>query len=120
MAKNDHLYISHMLSAGQEAMELCADLSKDDFLLSRMIQLAAIRLLQEIGETANHVSPSFRNLHPDIPWPKMISMRNFLVHQYLKVDYDVVWETIKLDLPGLVESLIPLQEPTVRDPLFDS
>lgn len=78
MAKHEHIYISHMISAGQEAMELCADLSKEDFLLSRVIQLAAIRLLQELGETANHVSPSFRNLHPQVPWQKTIGMRNFL------------------------------------------
>lgn len=88
MPKDDGLYISHILQAAEEALDFTGKISKDDFISNRMMLLAVIRLLQEIGETAAHVSPSFQEIHPEVPWQKMVSMRNFLVHHYLKIDYD--------------------------------
>ena len=53
------------------------------------------------GEAARRLPEEIRNLAPDIPWQKMIGMRNILVHGYFAIDLDVVWDAVQRDLPDL-------------------
>ena len=43
--------------------------------------------------------------YPEIPWSDLISMRNVMIHEYDDIDFGIVWETVKNDLPLLVDSL---------------
>jgi uncharacterized protein with HEPN domain len=61
-----------------------------------------------IGEAANNVPAQVRQAHPEIPWASMSEMRNIVVHIYSGVKLDVVWETIRDDLPLLVAPLAKL------------
>jgi len=68
-----------------------------------------LRHLQIIGEAASRLPEEIRNLAPDIPWDKMIGMRNILVHGYFAIDLDVVWDAVQRDVPLLkpaVEALL--------------
>ena len=47
----------------------------------------------------------FRKEHPDFPWQKIIGMRNRLIHVYFDIDYDIIWQTVKENLPPLIEQL---------------
>lgn len=51
------------------------------------------------------MSKDFRDLHPELPWSSMIAMRNRLIHGYFDVDLDIVWQTVKDDLPLLKSQL---------------
>ncbi len=62
---------------------------------------AVIRNLQIIGEAANHIPSSVQDTYAAIPWQEMKGMRNILVHEYFGVDLDVLWKTVKSDLPQL-------------------
>jgi len=62
-------------------------------------------LVQVIGEAARKVSPEFQNNHPEIPWRQIIGMRHRIVHDYMRVDEDVLWEVVKNDLPALLPHL---------------
>ena len=72
------------------------------------ICLALIHLVQVIGEAARQVSRDFTVTHPEVPWENIIGMRHKVVHDYLGVDEDIVWQVVTGDLPKLVESLEPL------------
>jgi uncharacterized protein with HEPN domain len=61
-----------------------------------------------IGEAARQVSRDFTVTHPEVPWENIIGMRHKVVHDYLGVDEDIVWQVVTGDLPKLVESLEPL------------
>jgi uncharacterized protein with HEPN domain len=61
--------------------------------------------LQIIGDAARRVSPDFRLLYPTIPWKTVIGMRSKVVHDYLNVDEDIVWNIVKNDLPFLIKEL---------------
>ena len=65
-----------------------------------------------IGEAARQVSRDFTVTHPEVPWENIIGMRHKVVHDYLGVDEDIVWQVVTGDLPKLVESLEPLVPPT--------
>jgi uncharacterized protein with HEPN domain len=74
-----------------------------------LLQVWFLRHLQLIGEAARRLPEEIRNLAPDIPWQKMIGMRNILVHGYFEIDLDVVWDAVQQDIPLLkpaVEALL--------------
>ncbi|WP_288052421.1 DUF86 domain-containing protein [Pseudothermotoga sp.] len=80
-----------------------------DFKENELIQVWFLRHLQIIGEAASKLPEEVRNLAPDIPWHKIIGMRNILVHDYFAIDLDVVWNTVQRDIPSLepaVEALL--------------
>jgi uncharacterized protein with HEPN domain len=60
-----------------------------------------VRNLQIVGEAARALPEDIRALAPDVPWPKVIGMRNVLVHGYFEIDTDIVWEAATRDLPDL-------------------
>jgi uncharacterized protein with HEPN domain len=55
-----------------------------------------------IGEAARRVSPEIQRSHPEIPWSAIIGMRHKVVHDYLEVDEDIVWDVVTADLPSIV------------------
>ena len=71
----------------------------------RMLVLALVKSIEIIGEAGARVSEEGRDATPDVPWPEIVAMRNRLVHAYFDVNLDVVWETVRKDLPSLVIAL---------------
>ncbi len=53
-----------------------------------------LRQLEIIGEATKRISQEFRSKHPDIPWPDMAGMRDVLIHDYIDVDFGVVWKQL--------------------------
>ena len=105
MSKGDNLYVGHMLDTAQKAVAKLAGKSRSEYDEDENLRLALAHLLQIIGEAARRVSPAFRERYRRVPWNAIIGMRHKVVHDYLIVDYDVVWETVVNDLPPLVELL---------------
>lgn len=66
-----------------------------------MLQLAVVKLLEVIGEASTRFTKDLRENHKEIEWPVIIRSRNDLVHEYFAVNYDIVWEAVKNDLPKL-------------------
>jgi uncharacterized protein with HEPN domain len=73
------------------------------------LPLATTHLIQIIGEAARRVSPEFRAAYPAIPWTTIVGMRHKIVHDYIHVDFETVWETATNDLPTLVRQLEQVQ-----------
>lgn len=65
------------------------------------LQDATLRRLQTLSESAQRLSDEFKLRHPEVPWQRIAGMRNRLVHAYLDVDLDIVWNTLVVDLPAL-------------------
>ena len=97
--------LRHMLDAAREAMDMAVGQQRADLDTDRKLCLSLLHLLEIIGEAATGVSPDFRLKHPDLPWKKIMGMRNRLIHGYFDVNLDVVWQTVTEDLPGLVTQL---------------
>ena len=67
--------------------------------------------MQVIGEAARHVSPDLQRANPQIPWSRIIAMRHKVVHDYLHVDYDIVWDVVTADLPPFMADLEKIVPP---------
>lgn len=113
MPKDDRLYFGHMLDMARKAVSKVEGISREDYDDNENLRLALTHLVQIIGEAARLVSPEGRAAHPDIPWREITGMRHKIVHDYLNVDEDVVWEVVTHDLPSLVailEKIVPPAE----------
>ena len=105
MLRDDLVYIKHMLDAAREAVALTAGRGHTDYDKDRTLRLALTHLIQLIGEAARKVSDAFRSQYPDIPWPDIVGMRHRIVHDYIDVDENIVWDTAHESLPTLIEAL---------------
>jgi uncharacterized protein with HEPN domain len=105
MFKDDSVCIRHILDAAREAISFADGRSRTDLDTDRKLNLSLVRLLEIIGEAARGISEEFRQNHPDLPWNKMVGMRDRLIHGYFDVNLDVVWETVTQDLPSLINQL---------------
>jgi len=83
------------------AIDRYRDRDRSAFEQDELLQVWFLRHLQIIGEAARRLPEEIRNLAPDIPWHKIIGMRNVLVHGYFAIDLDVVWDTVQRDVPLL-------------------
>ena len=110
MCKDDMVYVGHMLDTARLAVGKVAGKSRADFDADDNLRLALAHLVQTLGEAARRVSPPFQQSHPQVPWTKIIGMRHKVVHDYLHVDYDIVWDVVTVNLPQLVaqlEAIVP-------------
>jgi uncharacterized protein with HEPN domain len=102
---DDGLPMHQMLEHASEALEMIRDRTRAELDTNRMLQLALVHLVQVVGEAATRVSRAGQAAHPEIPWGSAIATRHRMVHDYDRIDYDVVWDTIVEDFPLLVAAL---------------
>jgi len=67
---------------------------------------AVIRNIEIIGEASSHLPEEIQKQFEDIPWDTMKAIRNILVHEYFGVDLEIIWKTVKEDLPDLKKLLL--------------
>ncbi|MDE6378247.1 MAG: DUF86 domain-containing protein [Duncaniella sp.] len=82
----------------------------DDYHGSRHgMQLLAANctLITAVGEGVNRINrslPGFlQSYYPGVPWHAIVSMRNHIAHGYFEVDSEIVFETVKTEMPGLLD-----------------
>ena len=97
--------IQDILHAITRVAECIEGMTFDTFAADeRTIEAVQFNLIV-IGEAARHVPDDFASKHPDVPWREMRGLRNVIAHAYFSVSLPVVWTTITVDLPPLVELL---------------
>jgi uncharacterized protein with HEPN domain len=111
MSPRDLVYVGHMLDMARKAVSKTRSLSREAYDADENLRLALTHLIQVIGEAARQVSRDFTDAHPDVPWANIVGMRHKVVHDYLGVDEDIVWQVVTEDLPKLVAALEPLAPP---------
>ncbi len=83
------------------AIERHALPDRASFAQDELVQVWCLRHFQIIGEAVRALPEAVRVLAPAVPWPKIIGMRNVLVHGYFDIDTDVVWDAVSRDIPAL-------------------
>jgi len=104
--KDNLIYLQHIRDSIRKIERYLKGVSYEFFAKNDMVLSAVIRELEVIGEAANNINENFRIRHPEIPWDKMIGMRNRLIHEYFGVNKKIVWETCKTDLKDLKKAVL--------------
>jgi uncharacterized protein with HEPN domain len=111
--RSDRLYAQDILDAIDEvARYLPADRAKFDG--DPLLQSHILRHVQIVGEAAYRMSQGIRAAHPQVPWRQIAGMRHILVHNYFRVDWNIVYETAADGLPALrpqVEAILATLSP---------
>ena len=103
--RNDTGFVVDMRDHAREAVGMFGAASADDIESDRMLQLALERLVQNIGEAASRLSPEFLEAHPEVPWRKLVGMRNLLTRGYDEVERERLYDTVAVHLPKLIDPL---------------
>jgi len=107
----DSVYLLDILKSAKLALNYIEAKTKKEFFQDTQCQDAVIRRLEIIGEAAGRVSAATTAKFPDLPWKKMVSMRNIMIHEYEDIDLGIVWNTVQNDLPPLIVLIEPLIPP---------
>ena len=100
MSKREvYLYITDIQDSIQKIEEYTKNLTFDDFLKDRKTIDADVRNLSVIGEAVKNIPEDTKLEYPDIPWNEIIGMRNKFIHEYFGIDEEILWKTIKEELP---------------------
>ena len=97
--------LRHMLDHAREAAAIGQGKTRSDLSRERLLELALVRLVEIVGEAAARVPKETQSKYPSIPWPDLIGMRNKVIHEYDRVDLDILWNTVTVELPELVKQL---------------
>ena len=96
-------YLRDIIEYADKATRFVQGLDLETFQKDEQKTLAVVRALEVIGEAARHIPRTLRDKYPDIPWKRVVGMRDKVIHDYFGVDLEVVWKTLQDDLPPLVD-----------------
>ncbi len=86
--------------------ENCSSVEIQELMTDKILSRACLKSLEIIGEASRNISEDLKKAHPEIPWRQMTGMRNKLVHHYFGVDWEIVDDVLKNELPGLRSSVL--------------
>ena len=94
-------YLRHILVEADYVIGESRQLTFEQFMGDGTLQRAFVRSLEIIGEAVKNISDDFRAQHPAIEWRAIAGMRDRLIHDYLGVDYELVWDVVQKHVPEL-------------------
>ncbi len=109
--KDDAIYLDHILEC-LDWISRYVEPGEDAFFLDRKTQSAVLRELQTLAESTQRLSEAVKKGHPEVPWQDIAGFRNVLVHDYLGIRLDRVWDIISKDLPPLRDSIQAIRRET--------
>lgn len=101
MSKADTLYLNHIYSSILKIEKYLNEIKKEEFFENDKTQDAVIRQFEILGEATKRLSSDIREHYPIIPWKDIAGMRDKLIHDYMGVDLDLIWQSYKKDIPFL-------------------
>jgi len=114
MSKSHDLeFLGHNLGEVQFILETTNNLTETDFFENGTIKRAVVRSFEIIGQATKNLNMDFRYKYSEIPWKFMAGMRDILIHEYMGVDYKLVFKTAIEDIPELhfqIEKIITEHE----------
>ena len=106
----DEQRIEHIWHCISRIQAVAVTTSREDLPNNESAQESLFFNLMVLGEAANHLSDEFHAAHPEIPWSKIIGMRNVLIHDYSDIDFDIAWRVVSHDIKELVLQIKPIYD----------
>jgi uncharacterized protein with HEPN domain len=97
--QDNKAYLLHIKDASEKILAYTASHNYNNFKENEWDQDAVLRNLEIIGEATNNIEDNFLKQYPEVPWRTIVNLRNVLIHDYVDVDLNVIWQIITKDLP---------------------
>ena len=98
--------LKHIVDECSYILSVSNNLSKDNFLDDETLKRAVIRSLEIIGEATKKIPEDFKLKWRSVQWKNMAGMRDRLIHDYMGVNYSIVWDVVKNKIPELNDQLL--------------
>jgi len=98
-------FLNDIYDAINKGISFINKMSYEEFKEDEKTQFALIRVIEILGEASKKIPSEIKSQNPSIPWREMSGMRDLLIHDYFGVNIEVIWETVKNDLPELKEKV---------------
>jgi len=102
---SDTARIEHILDSALQVEEVLTGYTFERFNGDPILRLAIVKLLEIVGEAANHITEETKSRNRNIEWHKMIGLRNLVIHEYFRIDYRIVWDAAVVFLPTLKKEI---------------
>ena len=104
------LYLDDIELATKKIYKYTRGLNFEDLVKDEKTTDAVVRNFEVIGEAVSQIPQEFKDNHHNVPWSRIISMRNKMIHEYFGVDLEIIWKTIKEDLPDFYQLIRSLNK----------
>lgn len=111
--KDDTVYLKHINECIRRIQDNIIG-GRDRFMASHTLQDAVLRNLQTMTEATMCLSEGLKATHPEIEWARIVAFRNVLVHNYLGVDMERIWDVLQRDVPVLKQAVLIMLEDIVK------
>lgn len=91
-------YLNDIHFSMERILDYTSELNFSSFTSNQLIVDAVIRNFEIIGEASNKIPLIIKNKYPNVPWQKMYSLRNLVIHEYFGIDHHLIWEIITSNL----------------------
>lgn len=105
MLRQPDVYLNDMLGAIEKIQRYTSKMTYEGFKNDELVQDAAIRNLEILGEAAKKIPDEIKSAYPDAEWKKVAGLRDILIHDYFGIDTVIIWDVIQNKLPSLQISL---------------
>lgn len=109
------LFINDIIDAITKIETYIKDLDYDDFIKNNMIQDAVIRNLEIIGEATRNIPSYVKEKYPNVPWKRMVGLRNIVIYGYFGVDLENIYKIVKENIPEAKPYIMKIFDECVAD-----
>jgi uncharacterized protein with HEPN domain len=103
--KHNQVFLKHILDEINFLTKETEGIKFEQFIKNEILKRACSRSLEIIGEAVKNLSLDFKKRYKEIEWKKIAGLRDKLIHDYFGVNWDIVWDVIKNQIPKLKEQV---------------
>jgi uncharacterized protein with HEPN domain len=105
VSRNWRLFLADMISAAEEILEETGSITREEFDARRTVRKSVMLSFIVLGEAAKQIPDEIRARYPNVDWKGMAGFRDVITHSYFRVDYKVMWDIARNEVPGIREEL---------------
>jgi uncharacterized protein with HEPN domain len=105
MLKQLKPFLNHILEEAEYLLSESANIDYSEFTKNATLKRSFVRALEVIGEAAKNIPDEFREKHQKIRWKDMAGLRDVLIHRYFGINYNMVWDIVKNQVPELKSNI---------------
>ena len=110
MKKEPIVFIEHILECIELIEEYTREVTKEEFFKSKQLQDSVIRRIEVIGEATKNISQEIKDKYYQIPWKRISSMRDILIHEYWGIDLNLTWNVATQEIQNFKKSILEIKK----------
>src|SRR5215211_4101560 len=115
MARDERAYLLDIVQAADLIGQFLAGKSFDDLVNDELLSAAVLQKFIVIGEAGARLSSDFKSRYSDVPWHKIVGLRNVAVHGYFAIDWTIIWSVATADVASLASRVEAILRELIAD-----